>query len=72
MAKAWGLTPRQWRAESADDRALMMAFEMFEGQREAYRQEWREERRTKEAQRKANARTGGNDFERLKAMMQTR
>ena len=41
-AKAWGLTPQQWRAQPADDQALMTAFELFEGTREAYRDEFRE------------------------------
>jgi hypothetical protein len=41
-AKAWGLTPRQWRDESTDDQALMLAFELFEGARDGYRDEYRE------------------------------
>jgi hypothetical protein len=47
-AKSWGLTPRQWREESIDDRALMLALDMFEGTTEAKRTEFREERRKKE------------------------
>jgi hypothetical protein len=38
-AKAWGLSPSQWRAETVDDRALMLAFVLFEGTIEAYRYE---------------------------------
>ena len=41
-AKAWGLTPRAWREQSTDDQALMLAFELFEGTRESYREEFRE------------------------------
>ena len=54
VAKAWGLTPVQWRAQSVDDRADMLAFEMFEGVREAYREEWRE--------RKRETKSGANEF----------
>ena len=35
-AKEWGLTPRGWRAEPFDDRALMLAFELFCNTRESY------------------------------------
>jgi hypothetical protein len=50
-AKAWGLSPSQWRAESVDDRALMLAYVLFEGTLEARRQAWREERRERETRR---------------------
>lgn len=63
--KAWGMTPRQWREQSPDDRALMMAFEMFEGVRESYRQEWREENQ-KDGGKKDNRR---NEFEAMKRRM---
>lgn len=46
VAKAWGLTPRQWRAEPLDDKALMMSYEMFCETVEAYRAEWQERKRT--------------------------
>jgi hypothetical protein len=55
-AKAWGLTPREWRAESVDDRALMLSFILFEGMIEARRCAWREERREREEKRR-----GGRD-----------
>lgn len=42
-AKAWGLTPREWRAENVDDRGLMLAFILFEATLDARRDEWREE-----------------------------
>jgi hypothetical protein len=45
------LTPREWRAESVDDRALMLAFILFEGTIEARRYAWREERREREESR---------------------
>ena len=38
-AKEWGLTPREWREEPFDDRALMLAYELFCSTREAYQQE---------------------------------
>jgi len=46
-AKAWGLTPRCWREQPADDRALMVAFDLFCNTRDAYREEWKEEKRAK-------------------------
>ncbi len=39
-AKAWGLTPEQWRRQPEDDQAMMVAFEMFEGTRDSYRTEF--------------------------------
>lgn len=53
----WGLTPRQWRSESPDDRALMLAFVLFESTLEARRFSWREEKREREEQRKSDAGT---------------
>jgi hypothetical protein len=44
-AKEWGLTPAAWRAQSFDDRALMLALILFDRTREAYREEHRKERR---------------------------
>jgi hypothetical protein len=35
--KSWGLTPPQWRELSVDDRAMMMAFDLFEGTCDRYR-----------------------------------
>jgi len=61
-AKEWRLTPREWRAESEDDRALMMAFEFFTNTREAYRQEWQEQKRNKDEK-------GPNPFEAMKRQM---
>ena len=54
-AKAWGLHPRAWREESPDDRALMLAYVLFEGTLEAYRYEWREERRKSKESRGGDA-----------------
>lgn len=62
--KAWGLTPAQWRQLSPNDQAMMTAFEMFEGVREAYRQEWLDERR----ERKSKG--GDEDDRRFKGMRQ--
>ena len=62
-AKAWGLTPREWRAESVDDRALMQAFTLFEAMIEARRQEWRDQKREKEEDRRVR---DENTFRKLK------
>lgn len=40
-AKAWGLNPRTWRAESVDDRALMLSIFLFEATLEAKRADHR-------------------------------
>ncbi len=62
-AKAWGLTPRQWREQSLDDQALMLAFDMFEGTRDAYREEYREDRRDKKPTH------AQNEFEAMRRML---
>ena len=62
-AKAWGLTPREWRAESVDDRALMQSFTLFEAMIEARRQEWRDKKREKEEDRRDR---DDNTFRKLK------
>jgi hypothetical protein len=51
-----------------DDRALMMAFEMFNGTLESYRQEWKEARRKQDSDRKAG-RSGVNPYHNLLAGM---
>jgi len=66
VAKAWGLTPRQWRGESLDDRALMQAFILFEATIEAARQEFRDKRREKEERRDGDE----NTFKKLKQRLQ--
>jgi hypothetical protein len=67
-AKAWGLTPREWRAESVDDRALMQAFTLFEATIEARRHEWREQKRLKEEDRRDR---DENTFRKLKQRLKT-
>lgn len=47
MAKEWGLTPQQWRRESVDDRAQMMAVVMFDRTIEAYRDWYRKDSKGK-------------------------
>lgn len=69
VAKAWGLTPAQWRQQSVDDRAMMIAFESLEGIVEAYKDEWREkERKSKEDRKDRKPASGGNDYELLQRM----
>lgn len=46
----WRLTPRTWRLETEDDRAWMIAFQLFESTRESYRQEWKDAHREGRAQ----------------------
>ena len=59
-AKSWGLTPRQWREQPEDDRAMMLAFELFEGTREAYREQYREDWHKKNP--KSEDREGDREF----------
>jgi len=61
-AKEWGMTPREWREEPFDDRALMLAYELFCSTREAYQQEWQELKRKK-------AEKGSNPFDDMKRQM---
>lgn len=63
-AKEWHLTPAVWRAQPFDDRALMLAFELFMNTREAYRDEFMEKsRKDREEGRKQNP------YQTMKAMM---
>ena len=63
-AKAWGLTPQEWRRESVDDQALMIAYEMFCATRESYKFEWQEQRV------KRNVKGGGeNPYQAMKRQM---
>ena len=63
-AKAWGYKLHEWRAQSPDDRMQMMGLDMFEGTVEAYRAEWREDKR-----KGRNEGEGANDYDRLKKRM---
>lgn len=63
-AKAWGLAPREWREATVDDRALMMAYELFTNTRDAYREEWKEDYR--ERQKSGKAKKGMNPYEAMK------
>jgi hypothetical protein len=67
-AKAWGLHPRLWRAESEDDRAVMLAIYLFESTVEARRAEHMKQVMDREDKRE-NA--GVNDFRRLKDRLKT-
>lgn len=71
VAKAWGLTPAQWRALDVDDRAMMMAFELFEGACDSYREQFSREyheRKNGTEPRPGTKRTAGqNEFSQMKA-----
>lgn len=73
-AKAWGLTPREWRLESGDDRAWMLMFVLFEGTVEAYRAEGREKRREARGARPEAKDPGGDQgmFSRMKERLKAR
>jgi hypothetical protein len=60
------LTPREWREESVDDRALMLAFVLFEGTLDARRSEWREEKEEREKRRRGDGGVFGRMKERMK------
>jgi hypothetical protein len=65
VAKRWGLVPRQWREQSVDDQAAMMAFEMFCDTREAYRDEFKK----KSKGGGTTGHDGENEYEKLKRLM---
>jgi hypothetical protein len=50
-----------------DDRAMMMAYDLFNNTRDAYREEWKEARSEKEKKRKEK---GINPYEAMKQQMQ--
>lgn len=62
MAKRWGLYPRQWREQSVDDQAAMMAFEMFCDTREAYRDDYKKKNKDKGG-------NGESEYDKLKRLM---
>lgn len=64
VAKAWGMTPRQWRETDVDDRALMMAYELFEITLESYRNQHAREHYEKKAGQKTS---GVNEFSQMKS-----
>jgi hypothetical protein len=66
-AKAWGLTPAQWRAADVDDRAMMLAFELFEGTCDSYRDQWSRDFHDKKSG--ARSRSGANEFTAMKQEM---
>jgi len=64
VMKAWRLDPERWRALDVDDRAMMMAFELFEGTCDSYRDQF-----SREYHEKKNAkpeRGGANEFTAMK------
>lgn len=69
VMKAWRLTPEGWRAQSADDRAMMIAFEKFEAVRESYRQQWQEQVRERAARKEQGRGARTDEFEAMKQRM---
>jgi hypothetical protein len=66
VAKAWGLTPAQWRETDVDDRAMMVAFEMFESTTERYREWYARDYFDKKANKKNEGGGGINEFSQMK------
>jgi hypothetical protein len=60
------LTPAQWREADADDRAMMTAFELFEGTCESYREQWSRDYHEKKGK---TGRSGANEFSQMKKEM---
>jgi hypothetical protein len=71
-AKAFGLTPAQWRAQGADDRARMVAHELMRATREAFVAERIKEQMKKEGDAKPPGSTGVNAYEAQRAAMRNR
>jgi hypothetical protein len=81
-AKAFGLSPRQFRGHSADDQARMIAHELIRGTREAYMTEMIKKRSEAKAtsvnragstaQSRQGGSTGMNAYEQQKAAMRAR
>jgi hypothetical protein len=65
VAKRWGLTPRQWREQSLDDQAMMMAFELFSDTRDAYRDDFKKRNKDK-------VQDGESEYDKLKRLMSVR
>jgi hypothetical protein len=63
-ARSWNLTPAEWRAQSLDDRAMMMAYVMFTETVEQYRFHWKEQQR-----KKAEKPAGTNPYQAMKRDM---
>jgi hypothetical protein len=68
-AKAWGMTPAEWREADVDDRAMMVAFELFEGTCDSYRDQFSREYHEKKNKDKDSGRgdrSGANEFVSMK------
>ena len=64
-AKTWGMTPAEWREAEVDDRAMMMAFELFEGTCDSYREQFSREYHEKKNGGRTG-RSGNNEFSAMK------
>ena len=67
IAKSWGLTPAEWRALDVDDRASMMASDLFEGTCTAYAAEYSSDYHDRKAGKGRSS--GQNEFSEMKREM---
>ncbi|MDE2105485.1 MAG: hypothetical protein KGL39_50120 [Patescibacteria group bacterium] len=66
VMKAWGKDPAWWREQDVDDRAMMMAFELFEGTCDSYRDQFSRDYHEKSGKRKAESGSRSNEFSAMK------
>ena len=70
VAKAWGMSPKEWRETDLDDRAMMMAFELFESTIEGFRTQHARDHFEKQAKNSGNeSRSSTNEFSQMKAQL---
>lgn len=62
-AQAWHVTPAQWRAQSPDDRARMMAHEFLKNLRQSY---VLEQQKAKSEGKSPGGDAALNDYEKMK------
>ena len=63
------MTPAQWRAADVDDRAMMLAFELFEGTCDGYREQFSREYHDRKNGGGKGERSGRNEFTSMKRDM---
>jgi hypothetical protein len=65
--KEWKIRPREWRGMSVDDRALVMAYELFTNTRDNYIMEWKDDAR--ERKEKGKGAKPENPYKAMKRTM---